>query len=294
MESGISHKHRRYEPTLLNPGEKIGEGDTYLVEELLPPDLADVAFKRVRDEVQWHKMIHRGGEVPRLVAHEGLVSEDGSYPIYRHPADDPPPLLPFSPTVAHIREYVEKSVKHPVNHVLIQHYRSGADYISEHSDKTIDIVRGSNIINVSLGAQRIMTLRTKKDVSDGEGRTVQHVPLPHNSMFVMGLDTNMRWLHGVRTDKRQPKTKTDAERYENEERISLTFRHIGTFLSADGALIWGQGARGKTREDAQPVVRGGPESEQLLIAFGEENHSSSFDWESAYGRGFDVLNFNAD
>ena len=53
-----------------------------------------------------------------------------------------------------IRQRVEEILKHPVNHVLIQYYRSGNDYISEHSDKTIDVVRGSNIVNVSLGAER--------------------------------------------------------------------------------------------------------------------------------------------
>jgi alkylated DNA repair dioxygenase AlkB len=49
--------------------------------------------------------------------------------------------------------------------VLIQLYRTGADYISEHSDKTIDVVRGSFIVNLSLGARRTMTLRTKKDAT---------------------------------------------------------------------------------------------------------------------------------
>ena len=53
-----------------------------------------------------------------------------------------------------IRERVEKILQHPVNHVLIQYYRTGNDYISEHSDKTIDVIRGSKIVNVSLGAER--------------------------------------------------------------------------------------------------------------------------------------------
>ncbi len=85
-----------------------------------------------------------------------------SVPLYRHPADESPPLHPFTPTVSLIAQAVSKVVNHPVNHVLIQHYRSGNDYISEHSDKTIDIVRGSNIVNVSVGAQRVMFLRRKK------------------------------------------------------------------------------------------------------------------------------------
>ena len=31
------------------------------------------------------------------------------------------------------------------------------------------------------------------------------------------------------------------------------------------------------------------EAARLLVAFGEENHESRFDWEKAYGEGFDVL-----
>ncbi|KAI0072333.1 hypothetical protein K474DRAFT_1727997 [Panus rudis PR-1116 ss-1] len=294
---------------ILGPGDRIGEGDCELVLDILPPDLADVAFDRLRKEVQWQTMHHRGGDVPRLVAVQGEVNADGSIPIYRHPSDESPPLLPFSPTVSAIREQVQKILKHPVNHVLIQHYRGGADYISEHSDKTIDIVRGSKIVNVSLGAQRVMTLRTKKDVArakqsvpasdnasfassdsqTGIKRETQKIPLPHNSMFVLGLETNRKWLHSINTDKRPEITKSEAELFNNGERISLTFRHIGTFLTADQSHIYGQGAKGKTKEDARPIVNGGAEAEKLIIGFGDENHRSDFDWDAAYGEGSDVL-----
>ena len=216
-----------------------------------------------------------------------------------------------------------------MNHVLIQLYRTGADFISEHSDKTIDVVRDSRIVNLSLGARRTMTLKTKKDATattagsdqaanadgeehphDGDGggaavqRTTQRIPLPHNSLFVMGLTTNSRWMHSVHTDKRPENTKDPAER---GPRISLTFRHIGTFLTPapppagqgqeeqqtqQQQLIFGQGATGKTRAQARPVVHGGEEAERLLAAFGAENHQSEFDWEKAYGEGFDVLHFS--
>lgn len=184
-------------------------------------------------------------------------------------------------------------LKHPVNHVLIQHYRSGADYISEHSDKTVDIVRGSSIVNVSIGAQRVMTLRSKKDAVPGESvkRAIERIPLPHNSMFVMGLETNAKWMHAVRHDNRPIKTKSEEERFNNGERISLTFRHIGTYLTVDKKYIYGQGAKGKTQEAARPVILGGKESEKLIIAFGNENHQSDFDWDANYGEGSDVLHF---
>ncbi|CRK16323.1 hypothetical protein BN1723_017462, partial [Verticillium longisporum] len=101
-------------------------------------------------------MSHQGGEVPRKVAVQGLVAEDGSMPVYRHPADESPPLFPFTKTVLEIKAVVEEKLGHPLNHVLIQFYRDGNDYISEHSDKTLDIVKGSYIVNVSLGAERTM------------------------------------------------------------------------------------------------------------------------------------------
>ncbi|KAF8492084.1 hypothetical protein F5888DRAFT_247777 [Russula emetica] len=323
----IAHRSSKTSVQVLGVGDKIGEGETYLVENVLPLELAEVVFEKLMKEVAWNVMHHRGGEVPRLVAVQGEIDASGNYPIYRHPADESPSLLAFSPTVSAIRTHVEHTLQHPVNHVLIQLYRTGADYISEHSDKTIDVVRGSRIVNLSLGARRTMTLRTKKDANanstgneqqggddDGDGtggtatgvqRTTQRVPLPNNSLFVMGLETNARWMHSVHTDKRPENTKDPAER---GPRISLTFRHIGTFLTplspspsspagqgqAQAQVqqhIFGQGATGKTRAEARPVVHGGEEAERLLAAFGAENHQSEFDWEKAYGEGFDVLHF---
>ncbi|KAJ7443006.1 hypothetical protein FB451DRAFT_1296545 [Mycena latifolia] len=291
---------------VLGAGDALGTGDSYFALNVVPPELADVAFERMREEVKWDVMHHRGGEVPRLVAVEGEVEPDGSFPIYRHPADESPLLHPFSPTVAAIRQHVQKILNHPVNHVLIQFYRTGTDYISEHSDKTIDVVRGSNIVNVSLGAQRTMTLRMKKDRAQAlqpeseslagddvrpAPRPTQRIPLPHNSMFVMGPQTNAKWLHGINQDKRFITLKSEAEMFQEGERISLTFRHIGTFLSADQKHIWGQGATSKMRDTAALVVHGEKESQDLIYAFGAENHMSNFDWDAHYSMGFDVVNF---
>lgn len=38
---------------------------------------------------------------------------------------------------------------------------------------------------------------------------------------------------------------------------------------------------------------GGEDTERLLAAFRAENHQSEFDWEKAYGQGFDVPHFTA-
>ncbi|KIY63854.1 hypothetical protein CYLTODRAFT_493575 [Cylindrobasidium torrendii FP15055 ss-10] len=275
------HKH-----LVLGAGDVIAEGDTFLVENLLDDDLCNGVLPRLKDEVRWETMHHRGGEVPRRVAVQGIIEPDGSIPVYRHPADESPVLHPFTPTVAAIARVVSTKLNHPVNHVLIQHYRNGADFISEHSDKSIDIVRSSSIVNVSLGAQRTMFLRTKKDA--GPKRAVR-VPLPHNSMFVLGLKSNRIWQHGIHADNRPEKTKEAEAR---GERISLTFRWIGTYLSEDSRLIWGQGATGKTKAEAKSVINGVLDETQALIdAFGKENSQSNFDWDEVYGEGSDVLHF---
>ena len=205
--------------------------------------------------------------------------------------------------------------------MLIQYYRGGNDYISEHSDKTLDIVPGSFIVNVSLGAQRTMILRTKKDPKEwmerekgndkekeqensgkgprrvskqpGAPRTMQRIPLPHNSMFVLGEATNRKWLHSIKQDKRLPSLLSPEEAFCGGERISLTFRHIGTFLGDCETKIWGQGATSKSKEAAKPVLEDDPEEvERMVFAFGKENHQGEeFDWEGVYGAGFDVLHF---
>ncbi|KAI9712225.1 MAG: hypothetical protein M1812_006960 [Candelaria pacifica] len=312
----------------LGPSDKIGEGDSRIVEDFLPSSLADSVFERVKMEVQWNTMSHKGGEVPRLVAVEGEVDGDGSVPIYRHPADESPPLLPFSPAISAIRDEVQKVLDHPVNHVLIQLYRDGRDNISEHSDKTLDIVHGSNIVNVSLGAQRTMTLRTKKSAqtqgsppsdqrqqrpstnrnpsNEGKSPTPQHlhpskpktdrqsqrISLPHNSIFILGQQTNKRWLHAIRADKRLTSEKSEQEIAFNGERISLTFRKIGTFFNETSQTIWGQGAHNKEKASASKVIKSKSEANKCLQAFGKENQSSDFSWSEEYNIGFNILDMN--
>jgi nicotinamidase-related amidase/alkylated DNA repair dioxygenase AlkB len=288
---------------ILGPNDRIAEGDSRIIYDFFPPELyhpsdrskplQELVFTQVYNEVRWQKMHYQEGEVPRLVCAQGDFSADGSMPIYRHPADQTLPLLHFSPKVQLIRKQAEKLVGHPLNHVLIQLYRSGTDYISEHSDKSLDIARGSSIVNVSLGAQRTMRLRTKKsDKADDSQRETQRIAMPHNSMFVLGLESNSKWLHGIMADKRIASERSNAENAYEGMRISLTFRHIATYLDAKCRTIWGQGATTKDQRDAADVINDDEEeNERLVRAFSRENHALDFDWNHWYGDGFDVLHF---
>ena len=74
---------------------------------------------------------------------------------------------------------------------------------------------------------------------------------------------------------------------------------MATFLTPEGKLF-GQGALRKERLAA--LAMGAPthdadlskqQAQLMLDSFGEENRSDTFDWDSAYGRGFDVLDLSA-
>jgi hypothetical protein len=102
-------------------------------------------------------------------------------------------------------------------------------------------------------------------------------------------------LHAIRADKRREAEKSPEELDFGGERISLTFRHIGTFINPVEGTIWGQGATEKEKQAAKKMLCG-PEAErageEMIKAFGLENHlSGDFDWGAVYGKGFDVVNF---
>lgn len=122
-------------------------------------------------------------------------------------------------------------------------------------------------------------------------RQSQRIKLPHNSVFVLGPQTNREWLHGVRADKRPGNEKSEEEKAFSGERISITFRQIGTFISKKEKTIWGAGATRKTRTGASKIsTKDDAQMQAMINAFGGENHKNDFDWDAEYGSGFDVIN----
>ncbi|MFT5682377.1 MAG: nicotinamidase-related amidase/alkylated DNA repair dioxygenase AlkB [Myxococcota bacterium] len=258
----------------------LGASDSAIHYGCLPHDLAQTALADVREEVRWSEMMHRGGPVPRKIAIQGTIT-DGVEPVYRHPADEQPSLRPWTATVDALRKIAEAVTGQTFNHALIQRYPDSTSYIGPHADKTLDILRGSAVVNFSLGATRPMLLRPKARDSGLAGDKVEML---HGSVFVLGWQTNRLMRHSIRQDKRADTLKRPDELRDGCERISLTFRTIATFLHPNGALS-GQGAR-KGAARSREV-----EADRMLGAFGLENKDADFDWEARYGEGFDLLNF---
>lgn len=297
----IAKHYARVEPAVLaltrwgSVRRGLGSGDTQVWYGVLPEAWQSEAFERVREEVEWSQMRHRGGLVPRKVCLQGKFDAQGSSPMYRHPADEQPELQSLTPWINKLMAHCVELLEQPLNHVLIQHYLDGMGYISPHSDKTLDITRGSAIVGLSLGATRSIILQSKRRDEQGRLRT-QVLELPHGSLFVLGWHTNQEFQHGIRQDKRAEHDMQAHELRDDTQRISLTMRSVATFLTPDGELF-GQGALRKRLEDTPPdkeeVGDDFVEAERLLVAFGAENMQDDFDWDDVYGRGFDILDFAA-
>lgn len=227
--------------------------------------------------INWNTMNHNGNAVPRLISIQYKPNNENMEPIYRHPVDKMPKQIPYQDFVAELSNILSKSFGIEFNHVLIQYYRNGNDFIGEHCDKTLDIVPNTPIINYTIGATRFLRITPKS--KSGEN---QFIGLESNSLLSFGLKTNEKYFHEIRQDKRPVTVKNSDELIDERQRISFTFRSIGTYLK-DGKLL-GQGSPKKSFSE--------DDSEKMLTAFGEENRSSEFDWEKWYGDGFHSIDLN--
>lgn len=202
--------------------------------------------------------------------------------------DQHPKQEKFTEWVRFLKDRVEDALKverNFFNHCLVQLYSNGESYISDHSDKTLDIKWNTAIVNVSLGAARKMKIKNKIKGSDGS-RVSERLKMENGSLFVLGWKTNRLFYHGISQDKRLDYLKDEDELAFDNQRISLTFRNIATFMDS-GMKITGQGAR-KSKEPIDEK----DEALKMLKAFSSENRETDFDWDTYYGEGFDSIGFD--
>ncbi len=98
------------------------------------------------------------------------------------------------------------------NQVLINWYQNGHHYIGPHSDDTRQLVNGSPIVSVSLGAQRTFRIRDKETKG-----IVLDMNMPNRTFVIMGGDMQRHYTHEV------PKV-GGAKGEAVGRRINITFR----------------------------------------------------------------------
>ncbi len=135
-------------------------------------------------------MYDRDVDVPRLVS--WFRFEDG-----------PPPA-----PLAEARTVVAAECGVDFNSVGLNWYRGGGDSVAPHNDRIEEVVPGFPIALLSLGATRLMTIRSK-----ARPRRSFDIDLEPGSLLVMSYQTQLHYDHGI------PKTAASIG-----GRISLAFR----------------------------------------------------------------------
>lgn len=97
------------------------------------------------------------------------------------------------------------------NHLLMNRYRTGNDYMGWHSDDEPELGNNPPIASLSLGATRRFVVKSKVSTHGFTHRW----QLESGSLMIMGGATQHQFRHGV------PKQRTVQN-----ERINLTFRRI--------------------------------------------------------------------
>jgi alkylated DNA repair dioxygenase AlkB len=150
-------------------------------------------------------MYDRDVDVPRLVA--------------RYRLDDPDVPAPLAEAAALASQVAGTQF----NGAGLNFYRDGRDSVAPHNDHLYEIVSGNPIALISLGATRLMTIRSKQPgrvtlsgvegPSAVEGRRRLDLDLENGSLLLMSYETQKQYDHGI------PKTKTPVE-----ARISIALR----------------------------------------------------------------------
>lgn len=135
-------------------------------------------------------MYDREVDVPRLTASYQLTG-DG---------------LPAA--VAEAGSSVSEATGTPFNSVGLNLYRDGRDSVAPHNDHLYEIVEGFPIALLSLGATRLMTIRSKS-----RPKRIFDIDLEDGSLLLMSYETQLHYDHGI------PKTRAAVG-----ARISLAFR----------------------------------------------------------------------
>lgn len=119
------------------------------------------------------------------------------------------PEAPMPPWLLAIAEAIEARLGYRPDNCLVNNYVEGTSTMGFHADSIAELVPGTGVAVVSLGATRTLTFRRTlaRDVRWG-------CPLPSGSLLYMPPEVQLEWQHAV---LKQP----DAG-----QRVSLAFRAL--------------------------------------------------------------------
>ncbi|MEM1260986.1 MAG: alpha-ketoglutarate-dependent dioxygenase AlkB [Pseudomonadota bacterium] len=187
----------------------LPDSEISLTPSFLAADDADKLLAELISDIAWEQrdiqLFGKTFKQPRLIAWHGDAGASYTYSGTRF---EP---RPWTKPLQRVRDAVSTSCKSPLNSVLLNLYRDGRDSMGMHADDEPELGPNPVIGSVSLGAERVLTLRHRYQKDQPSRR----IPLPHGSLLVMRGPTQQYWKHGIAKQRRAC-----------APRINLTFRHI--------------------------------------------------------------------
>ncbi|MEM8981391.1 MAG: alpha-ketoglutarate-dependent dioxygenase AlkB [Pseudomonadota bacterium] len=189
----------------------LPDADISLTSNFVRGDEADALMSTLLSDIAWEqrdiRLFGKTFKQPRLIAWHG---DPGASYTYSGSRFEP---RPWTGSLRWIRDSVSAATGHPFNSVLLNLYRDGSDSMGMHADDEPELGHNPVIASVSLGAERVLTLR-HRHLNDQPSR---RIPLPHGSLLVMRGPTQHHWKHGIAKQRRAC-----------GPRVNLTFRYVST------------------------------------------------------------------
>src|SRR5262249_55502181 len=102
------------------------------------------------------------------------------------------PEAPFPAALVAVLGLLTDALGYRPNNCLAHYHRAAGSTMGFRSDATDDLVPGTGIAIVSLGAERLLTFRNLADRSVRES-----YPMTSGSLFVMSPEMQTAWQHGI-------------------------------------------------------------------------------------------------
>jgi alkylated DNA repair dioxygenase AlkB len=158
-------------------------GSIVYAPEFVDPPTARAWFEGLVAQADWRserrRMYDRDVDVPRLVARYSL-SETSVPAVLRDAA-----------------ERARNLTGAPFNSAGLNLYRDGRDSVAPHNDHLYEIAAGYPIALISLGATRLMTIRSKT-----KPRRIFDLDLEEGSLLLMSYETQRHYDHGIPKSRR--------------------------------------------------------------------------------------------
>jgi alkylated DNA repair dioxygenase AlkB len=189
----------------------LQDAEVYYLLHLPLARAPDIVLRRLIDKVPWRAenivVWGRTYPQPRLIAWYGDAGM-----IYTYSGIQLTPL-PWTHSLLDIKKRVEAVAGTDFNSVLLNYYRDHRDSMGLHSDDEPELGERPILASVSLGEERTLILKHKRD----QVLKPVRLKLASGSLLLMRGDTQRYWKHGI-----------DKETRLCGPRVNLTFRRIRT------------------------------------------------------------------